>query len=86
MPDFSKIITLAYLRILGRLPDPGGLENFNRLMNSSLTEAMMRETLLRSAEYAQKNPSGPATARGRVVAAGSKAGRRAKRGKDRRSR
>ncbi len=83
MPDFSKIITLAYLRILGRLPDPGGLENYNRLMNSSLTEAMMRESLLRSAEYAQKNPGGPTTARGRAKPAGGKAARRAKRGKAR---
>lgn len=86
MPDFSKIITLAYLRILGRLPDPGGLENHNRLMNSGLTEAMMREGLLRSAEYAQKNPSGPTTARRRGKAGGSKAARGAKRGKGRRAR
>jgi hypothetical protein len=65
MPDFSKVITLAYLRILGRLPDPGGLESFNRLMNASgLTEAMMRESLLRSSEYEQKNPGVPTTARG----------------------
>ncbi len=56
MPDFSRIITLAYMRILDRFPDPGGLESYNRAMNSGLTEAMMRESLLRSAEYAQKNP------------------------------
>ena len=79
MPDFSKIITMAYLRILGRLPDPGGLDNFNRLMNSSgLTEAMMRESLLRSQEYAQKNPGGPTLARGQRKAAAGRAARRAK--------
>ncbi len=86
MPDFSKIITLAYMRILDRLPDPGGLENFNRLMNDNLTEAMMREALLRSAEYAQKNPRAPTTARGRAEAAGGRAGRRVKRGKARKAR
>lgn len=56
MPNFGKLIAMAYLRILDRPPDPGGLENFNRLMNAGLTEAQMREALLRSAEYAQKNP------------------------------
>lgn len=56
MPDFSRIITLAYMRILDRFPDPSGLESYNRAMNSGLTEAMMRESLLRSPEYAQKNP------------------------------
>jgi hypothetical protein len=61
MPDFSRIISMAYVRILERPPDPGGLENYNRLMNEGLSEAMMREALLRSAEYAQKNP-GPTAA------------------------
>lgn len=56
MPDFSRIITMAYMRILGRPPDPGGLENYDRLMNSGMSEAMMRESLLRSQEYANKNP------------------------------
>ena len=56
MPDFSRIITMAYMRILGRPPDPGGLENYDRLMNQGMSEAMMRESLLRSAEYADKNP------------------------------
>jgi hypothetical protein len=56
MPNFGRIISLAYLRILERLPDPGGLDNFNRLMNQGLSESLMREALLRSAEYAAKNP------------------------------
>jgi hypothetical protein len=56
VPNFSRIISLAYVRILERLPDPGGLENYNRLMNEGLSEALMRESLLRSPEYAVKNP------------------------------
>ena len=62
MPNFSRIISLAYLRILERPPDPGGLENYNRLMNQGLTEALMREALLRSPEYASKNPDVPLSA------------------------
>ena len=60
MPDFTRIIHLAYQRILGRPADLDGLDNYNRLMNRSLTEADMRESLLRSAEYAEQNPgAGP---------------------------
>jgi hypothetical protein len=54
--DFSPIITQAYQRILGRNPDPGGLASWNRSMNDGLSEAGMREGLLRSAEYAQSHP------------------------------
>ncbi len=63
MPNFTNVISLAYLRILGRPPDPGGLDNFNRAMNSGMTEAMMREALLRSPEYAQNNPDSTIAAR-----------------------
>jgi hypothetical protein len=56
LPDFSRVIDLAYHRILGRPADPSGLENYNRLMNAGLAEAEMREALLRSGEYADKNP------------------------------
>lgn len=56
MPDFSRIINTAYMRILARPADPGGIENYNRLMNSGFSEAQMRESLLRSQEYADKNP------------------------------
>jgi hypothetical protein len=62
MPDFSRIITMAYMRILERPPDPGGLENYDRLINAGFTEAQMRETLLRSPEYADKNPDKSTTA------------------------
>ena len=57
MPDFSRVINLAYQRILGRPADPSGLDNYNRLMNAGLSESDMREALLRSGEYADKNPS-----------------------------
>lgn len=57
MPDFSRVINLAYQRILGRPADPSGLDNYNRLMNSGVSEADMREALLRSGEYADKNPN-----------------------------
>jgi hypothetical protein len=60
MPNFGPIITLAYQRILGRNPDPGGLASWNRAMNDGLTEAGMREGLLRSPEYAQNHPLGSA--------------------------
>jgi hypothetical protein len=56
MPDFSRIITMAYARILEREPDPGGLAHYNDQMNAGMTEATMREALLRSPEYATKNP------------------------------
>jgi len=62
VPDFSRVINLAYLRILGRLADPSGLDNYNRLMNAGLSEAEMREALLRSGEYADKNPNRSAIA------------------------
>ena len=62
MPDFSRVINLAYQRILGRLADPSGLDNYNRLMNAGLSEADMREALLRSGEYADNNPNRSAVA------------------------
>ena len=62
MPDFSRVINLAYQRILGRPADASGLDNYNRLMNAGLSEADMREALLRSGEYADKNPNRSALA------------------------
>ncbi len=56
MPNFSRVISLAYVRILGRRPDPGGLASFDQSMNQGMTEAAMREALIRSPEYAEKNP------------------------------
>jgi uncharacterized protein DUF4214 len=56
MPNFSRVISLAYMRLLERPPDPGGLASYNEAMNQGMTEAMMRESLIRSPEYAAKNP------------------------------
>ncbi len=60
MPDFGRIVREAYEEILEREPDPGGLQNFDRLMNEGMSEARMREALLRSAEFALKNSDLPA--------------------------
>ncbi len=56
MPNFTRIVSDAYEEILERAPDPGGLAHFNDRMNQGLSEADLREVLLRSDEYAQKNP------------------------------
>ena len=69
MADFSPLITQAYIRILGRPPDAGGLESYNQAMNSGLTEAQMRESLLRSNEYATNNP---ATSRATAASSGKR--------------
>lgn len=63
MPNFGPVITLAYERILRRPADPAGIETYNRLMNSGMSESQMRETLLRSQEYAQNNPDRSASAK-----------------------
>ena len=57
MPSFVPIIRDAYLEILQRLPNPGGLVHFNERMKLGLSEADLREVLLRSKEFADKNPS-----------------------------
>ena len=78
MPDFSRIISLAYLRILERPPDAGGLAAYNDAMNNGLSEALMRESLLRSAEYAQKHPDRPAARASAAAAAAAPAAKAAK--------
>jgi hypothetical protein len=56
MPSFSKVIHEAYEEILARDPDPTGLADFNRAMNQGLSEATLRETLLRSREFGLRFP------------------------------
>lgn len=56
MPDYRPIIRDAYREILGRAADAGGLASYNRRMNEGLSESELREALLRSDEYADKNP------------------------------
>jgi len=86
MPDFSRIVSMAYMRILERLPDPGGLDSYNQLMNSGVSEAMMRESLLRSSEYAEHNPVSPAAATRPARATAAKAASRRRKSKTRKAR
>lgn len=53
---FERIINQAYNEILGRPPDPGGLEHYNGIMHLGTTEQQVRESMIRSAEYDNKNP------------------------------
>src|SRR3990172_10257629 len=55
MPNFARIIQNAYQEILERAADPEGLRVYNIEMNAGMSEADLRETLLRSQEYAQNN-------------------------------
>ncbi len=94
MPDFGRIINLPYMRILGSPEDPGGQESYDRLMNQGMTEAMMREALLRSPEYAANNPDqasqaaratkASASRRSKAAKKKTKAKRRTKKAKSRR--
>jgi hypothetical protein len=65
--DFrSRIIRPAYLELLGREGDEGGVNHYNDLMNgrpprtpeTKMTEAELRESLIRSEEFASSNPEG----------------------------
>lgn len=56
--NFRKVIDQAYREILGRPADQGGSDSYNSAMNGGMTEAAMRESLLRSPEYATNNPEG----------------------------
>lgn len=58
MPDFTLIIRDAFGEILERLPDPDGLAHYNGLLNEGMSEELLRESLLRSQEYAIRNPLG----------------------------
>ena len=57
-------IELAYAQLLERHVDPGGLESYNARMiggpaAGQMTEAEMREHLIRSDEYNRKNGGAP---------------------------
>src|SRR3990172_4030432 len=62
MPSFVKVIREACAGALGGEPDPGGLAAYNRSMNQGMSEASLREELLRSREFALRFP-GPGLAR-----------------------
>ena len=40
VPDFSPVITQAYVRILRKPPDAGGLESYNQAMNSGFNQSV----------------------------------------------
>lgn len=63
MPDFARVIRDAYLEILEREADAGGLAGYDQRMNAGLSEAAMREALLRSPEFASRNPDADLPAR-----------------------
>jgi hypothetical protein len=56
VPDFSPVIESAYREVLERDADRGGLAHYNDLMTRGMSEARLRESLLRSPEFAEKNP------------------------------
>jgi len=56
MRRYERVIRPAYEQILDRDPDEGGLDGYNEAMAGGMSEAEMRESLIRSEEYAEKNP------------------------------
>src|SRR6266545_1392576 len=63
MPHFARVIRDAYVEILEREADPGGLTSYNGQMNGGMSEAAMREALLRSPEFTSRNPDPGLSAR-----------------------
>jgi len=55
VPDFRSIVRDAYRDILSREADPEGETHYNAQMNLGLSEADLRETLMRSPEYADRH-------------------------------
>jgi Domain of unknown function (DUF4214) len=55
MSNFAAIIQNAYQEILERNADTAGLSFYNAEMNAGMSEADLRESLLRSEEYARNN-------------------------------
>ncbi|MCP4299604.1 MAG: DUF4214 domain-containing protein [Gammaproteobacteria bacterium] len=53
--SYKLVIDIAYMDILNRMADPGGLENYQDRMAAGMTEATLRESLIRSNEYKEKN-------------------------------
>jgi hypothetical protein len=56
MPSFASVIRDAYVEILNREPDAGGLATHDRMMNQGTSESAMREGLMRSREFALRFP------------------------------
>jgi hypothetical protein len=61
-PVVDKIIKRAYNDILGRDPDPSGLQTYRRaLIDRGWTEAQLRDALRGSAEYKNRGKAAPPT-------------------------
>jgi len=56
MTSFAKVIREAYDDVLAHEPDPAGLAAYDRSMNQGLSEADLREVLLRSREFSLRFP------------------------------
>jgi len=52
---FERVINQAYQEILGRDADPSGLAHYDEEMRDGMSEAYLREMLLRSPEFEEKN-------------------------------
>ena len=50
---FEHVIRQAYLDILRREPDELGMVHYSKLLVEGLTEATMRESMMRSDEFAE---------------------------------
>lgn len=51
---YAHVVAYAYREVLQREPDKAGLENYDALMRAGMSEAAMRESLMRSTEFEQK--------------------------------
>jgi hypothetical protein len=52
---YAHVIAYAYRELLKRDPDREGLEHYDAMMRNGMTESELREQLIRSEEFAQKN-------------------------------
>lgn len=66
-PVVNELIRRAYRDLLGREPDPRGVDHYrNQIIDKGMTEQGMRDDLMRSEEYRnrQRNPLPPPTSPG----------------------
>ncbi|MFI5337509.1 MAG: DUF4214 domain-containing protein, partial [Opitutales bacterium] len=55
-PVVNGMIARAYHELLGRAPDPAGLDHFrNQIIDKGMTEFEMRNDIMRSAEYRNRH-------------------------------
>lgn len=71
MANFRHVIDDAYQEILRRPVEPEEVASANARLNNGMTEAQLRESLLRSAEYQQRFPEERGTQPRRIPGDGS---------------